>query len=575
VPNVRKLAETGPRNLVTDFFLDERRLLDGPWQAFERDVARALIFSGFNDVRIVGGTGDMGADVVGVKDGRVWVVQCKYTSTSSPPKAAVEEVIAASRFYEADELALATSRPAGQSLKDELARVNKLGFHVHLLNPARLMQLVQSVPTLPPSAKTLRPYQGEACERLYDALQETGRGQLVLATGLGKTIVMAETAARLFAAGALENRRLLVLADKRELVRQLQIGFWAQLPKTVPTHLLAPEEEPSFWDGITFSTVQTVQNRAEALPTFDAIFVDEAHHIGSGTYQDVINRLQPKRLAGVTATPWRGDEFDIDTVLGQPLVKVGISDGLQHGYLTEVEYRLMADNLDWEFVQRASAYGYTLTELNKRLIIPTRDEEAARKIVDAFQRYSRRAGLVFSPSIQHAGLFAAMLRLFGLRVESMYGAMTPRDRDKLMTRFRKGNIDLLCTVDLFNEGVDVPDVDLIVFMRATHSRRIFVQQLGRGLRVTPDKDKVIVLDFVTDLRRVAEVVELDRTARQNAPTERLPLGGHLVEFSDRSAGSFLMEWVKDQASLILREGDPTLDLPHFEFPNNLPHGGIQ
>ncbi|WP_183458204.1 hypothetical protein [Mesorhizobium huakuii] len=89
------------------------------------------------------------------------------------------------------------------------------------------------------------------------------------------------------------------------------------------------------------------------------------------------------------------------------------------------------------------------------------------------------------------------------------------------------------------------------------------------------KDKVIVLDFVTDLRRIAEVAELERMARQNAPTERLPLGSHLVEFSDHSAGSFLMEWVKDQASLILREGDPTLDLPHFEFPDHLPYGGIQ
>ena len=415
----------------------------------------------------------------------------------------------------------------------------------------------------------------EACDRLFDALEETGRGQLVLATGLGKTVVMAEVAARLFASGLLENGRLLVLADKRELVRQLQIGFWGQLPKTVPTHLLAPEEEPSFWDGITFATVQTVHGRLEKLPEFDAIFIDEAHHIGARTYQDVLQRLAPKRLAGVTATPWRGDEFDIDTVLGQPLVRVGIADGLKLGYLSEVDYRLLADNIDWEFVQSASSFGYTLTELNKRLIIPTRDEEAARMIAEVFRREGRRAGLIFSPSIEHAEHFTASLRLFGLRAECIYGELLSRERDKLMARFKRGAIDILCTVDLFNEGVDVPDVDLIVFMRATHSRRIFVQQLGRGLRVTAEKDKVIVLDFVTDLRRVAEIAELERMAQQNAPTERLPLGNHLVEFSDHSAGSLLMEWVKDQASLILREGDPTLDLPSFEFPNRLPHGGIQ
>lgn len=83
---------------------------------------------------------------------------------------------------------------------------------------------------------------------VFAALEETGRGQLVLATGLGKTVVMAEVASRLFDAGTLENRRILVLADKRELVRQLQIGFWAQLPKNVATHLLAPEEEPAYWE---------------------------------------------------------------------------------------------------------------------------------------------------------------------------------------------------------------------------------------------------------------------------------------------------------------------------------------
>jgi hypothetical protein len=143
-----------------------------------------------------------------------------------------------------------------------------------------------------------------------------------------------------------------------------------------------------------------------------------------------------------------------------------------------------------------------------------------------------------------------------------------------MSRFRAKQLDFVCTVDLFNEGVDVPDVDLIVFMRATHSRRIFVQQLGRGLRVGKGKDKVVVLDFVTDLRRVAEVVELDRAVKAG-DVERIGLGGRLVSFSDRSAGTFLREWVLDQASLFLREEDPTLELPDLEFPRPLPPGGVQ
>src|SRR5262249_21374039 len=114
---------------------------------------------------------------------------------------------------------------------------------------------------------------------------------------------------------------------------------------------------------------------------------------------------------------------------------------------------------------------------------------------------------------------------------------------------------------------------LIVFMRATHSRRIFVQQLGRGLRTSLGKDKVVVLDFVTDLRRIAEVVELEKAA--SGPMEKLPLGDRLVNFRDESAGSFMLEWMKDQADLMLREGDAQLEMPHFDFPE-IPHpGGIE
>ena len=110
-------------------------------------------------------------------------------------------------------------------------------------------------------------------------------------------------------------------------------------------------------------------------------------------------------------------------------------------------------------------------------------------------------------------------------------------------------------------------------MRATHSRRIFVQQLGRGLRLSPGKKKVIVLDFVTDLRRIAEVVELDKAVRTNE-VERLGLGNRLMEFRSVSAGDFVHQWMLDQASLLLREDDPTLDLPRFEFPEPPPPGGI-
>jgi superfamily II DNA or RNA helicase len=279
-------------------------------------------------------------------------------------------------------------------------------------------------------------------------------------------------------------------------------------------------------------------------------------------------------VAGATATPWRGDGFDIDSTLGPPVVQYGIADGLQRGFLSDVDYRLCADNIDWKTIQDLSRHKYSLSQLNRRLIIPIRDEQAVRMIRAAFDEEKRRAGIVFCPAVVHAATMAAMLRQYGFRAEPISGDTPPRERELLMARFRAGELDFMTSVDLFNEGVDVPDVDIIVFMRASHSRRIFVQQLGRGLRLSPGKEKVVVLDFVTDLRRVAEVVTLDK-ASQSGPVERLGIGNRLIQFRDESAGNFMREWMLDQASLVLREGDPELELPEFEFPLPIPPGGIQ
>lgn len=554
-------------------FLDERRLLKGPWQAFERDVARLLIGAGFDDVRIVGGTGDKGADILAVKNQEIWVVQCKHSTTAPPNRSAVREIADAALFYKADRLLVATSRTAGGGLSGEIDRYKKIGVSIEVLDPAKLRLLASRLPEYAKSRKMLRPYQQTAFELFRNGLLDTGRAQIVLATGLGKTVVMAELVADLYRDGLVRDGRVLVLADKRELVRQLQYGFWHQLPKSVPTHLLSSDETPTFWDGITFATVQSVVGRADSMPRFGLVLVDEAHHIGSPTFRRALEVLDPPMIGGVTATPWRGDSFDIDEILGQPLVRLGISDGLRERYLSEVDYRLLADNVDWKMVQSLSHHHYSVGQLNKKLLIPTRDEEAARKIAEVFVSEGRRGGIVFSPTVDHAETFAGILRSFGLRAESVSSRNEARERDRLMASFRKGELDILTSVDLFNEGVDVPDVDLIVFMRATHSRRIFVQQLGRGLRMSPGKEKVIVLDFVTDLRRIAEVIELEKASM--GPTERLPLGSHLVSFRDESAGNFMLEWLKDQADLMLREGDAQLELPRFDFPNVPAPGSVE
>jgi superfamily II DNA or RNA helicase/Holliday junction resolvase len=545
----------------------------GPWQAFERDVARLLLANGFEDVRLVGGSGDSGGDVLGVRAGELWVVQVKLTTNSPPSREAVSEVVEAARFYGAQRMVVATSRPPGDSFLREKARYERMGLAIEVADPGVLLRLMADTPEYPPARRELRDYQSEASIRLREALLDVGRGQIVMATGLGKTVVMADVVADLLGDSRVEASRVLVVAHTIDLVSQLHRSFWYQLPKWVPTHQLADTESPSFSEGITFATIQSVNSRLESLPRFGLVLIDEAHHVGADVFQRCIAGLDPPMLGGVTATPWRGDAYDIDQTLGPPLVRFGIADGLQRGWLSDVDYRLLADNINWEAVQEASHYGYSLGQLNQKLIIPTRDEEAARIIRETWNSERRRAAVVFCRSIGHAKLFAAMLRQLDMRAEPVSSEVATRERDKLMTRFRAGQLDALTTVDLFNEGVDLPDVDMVVFMRVTHSRRVFVQQLGRGLRLSPGKDKVVVLDFVTDLRRVAEVIELDRASGWTL--ERLSPPGGPIQFDDVSAGDFMREWMLDQASLLLREGDPKLDLPSFNFPAPSSPGGVQ
>jgi len=326
-------------------------------------------------------------------------------------------------------------------------------------------------------------------------------------------------------------------------------------------------ELPNDWSGITFATVQSAISRLDELPSFGVVLIDEAHHVGSDSFRRVTDRMAEAMIGGVTATPWRGDGYDIDHLLGPPVIQIGIAEGLRRGFLCEADYRLLADNIDWGFVRSQSRNRYSLSQLNKLLLLPTRDEEAARTIRESFDCEDRRSAIVFCSSVTHAKSFAGMLRLFDFRAEAITGDMSPRERDRVMAAFRQGALDVVTTRDLFNEGVDVPDVDMIVFMRVTHSRRIFVQQLGRGLRTSPKKKKVVILDFVSDLRRLAEVVELEKAVKGDVESLRLP---GVIQFRDEGAGTFMLDWMRDQADLFMRDGDPKLELPAFDFP--APHG---
>ena len=192
--------------------------------------------------------------------------------------------------------------------------------------------------------------------------------------------------------------------------------------------------------------------------------------------------------------------------------------------------------------------------LNRTLFIKEWDDAVIDVLAETWREVREPKAIVFCPTIEHAFTMRDRINATDFTKASViYGGtyngkrMNPIDRSVALCDFADGHIGIMCAVDIFNEGVDVPDVNILVFQRVTHSRRIFIQQLGRGLRISPGKDKVIVLDFVSDIRRFAAGLDMKRKL---AKTPRYLKLGTPVRFvnktgDDPQAESFLSEWLKD------------------------------
>jgi superfamily II DNA or RNA helicase len=376
----------------------------------------------------------------------------------------------------------------------------------------------------------------------------TSRAHFVMATGLGKTVVAAEVIRHLFDKSC---ATALVLCHSQDLALQLERAFWPHLKASESTSVFLDGTPPQRPRGVTFGLYQTMVGYLPSMEPrqYDIIIIDEAHHALAAGFLACINHMNPKLLLGMTATPWRGDGDSIDRVFGAPLARVSLVDGMAMGYLAEVDYRILCDNIDWPQIPQLSSKKLSIRDLNKRLFLPQRDDAVIQEITQAAAETQQSKMLVYSPSVSHAGHFANLLSAAGIPARSVSG-IDRLARQRALMEFAAGKLTALVAVDVLNEGIDVPDVNILAFMRATHSRRIFVQQLGRGLRLAEGKRKVVVLDFVSDIRRLAEVTRMDHEARNaSLSPEALYLRDGFVRFRDLKTKSFVDEWLRDIADV--------------------------
>jgi predicted helicase len=237
-------------------FLDQKRLAEGGPRRFVLAVERLLWHLGFDDIRNIDGPGDEGGDLLALREGYRWVVQCKWKKNGVVPQSAVREVDAAKAFYQADRAVVATNRVPGVKaigLRDKLLGV---GVRIDFWKDDTLAKFAnQVIPEYVPSRFEPYPYQAEAIAKAKKALEATNQALVIMATGLGKTVVGGEVVD--WQLKREPENDVLVVAHVKELVRQLERAMWRHLPKHVPTQTLTGDDRPPSLSGVTCATVQS------------------------------------------------------------------------------------------------------------------------------------------------------------------------------------------------------------------------------------------------------------------------------------------------------------------------------
>ncbi len=544
-------------------FISEQRLELGPWQALERLISRSLSHMGFEDVELVGGPGEQGADVVATRQNERWVFQSKYQATGSIGEKALKETFNAMNAYDAKHGVAVTNQYFGPSAVKFKRLKCDSGWNMHLWDKDRLLHLGSKLPEESMAQRAPREYQREAIDVILDSITNgEDHGLITLATGLGKTMVGMSIIREYISENP--NALILVMAHTNDLVKQLELSSWSQFDKYTHTHIWGDNEEPAFYSGVVFATWQSIasfiQNGGKLKNKFNFVMVDEAHHAPSKHFSWAINYLNPQYLLGVTATPWRSDGLNLRDLFGDPKFSMSVVEGMQKGFLSEVDYEMLTDGIDWSEIELASQKGLSVRDLNKLLYVPERDDGLVRRIYNEIKKISAPRVLVFCPTIDYAERLLRFFRTYDINAATIHGKLHRTERFKTLSDFRTGKLEVLLSVELLNEGIDVPEVNLVCFARVTHSRRIFLQQLGRGLRLTDDKKTVKVLDFVADIRRIAAGMEMNEEAKTRSTEEVRYKNGNIVKFSSEAEG-FFKEYLADMSNLSDLDETARLEFP--------------
>jgi superfamily II DNA or RNA helicase len=346
-------------------------------------------------------------------------------------------------------------------------------------------------------------YQEEILQKL-DAerlVHNRFRNLVVAATGTGKTVISAFDYKRFRLAN--HRHRLLFVAHRKEILTQSLATFRGLLHDNNFGELWVDGEEPSRTEFV-FASVQTLNNRLKeiTLPEnyYDFVIIDEVHHIAANSYRPILEKFKPKILLGLTATPERMDGEDILTDFCNVIAAdIRLSEALNRKLLCPFQYFGITDPIDLSNLQWKNGK-YIASELTK---VYTNDDSRLRAIIHNLEKYLKDIhdvrALGFCASKEHAEYMAEKFTLAGIKADYLHSGNSEQRVEKRQ-KLKSKEVNYLFVVDIFNEGVDIKEIDTVLFLRPTESLTIFLQQLGRGLRLADGKDCLTVLDFVGNAR---------------------------------------------------------------------------
>jgi len=356
------------------------------------------------------------------------------------------------------------------------------------------------------SPTEVRPYPFQ--ERLLEEIQlsrERGwhRNLLVSATGTGKTVMAALDYQRL--RSALPRARLLFVAHREEILRQSRNTFRHALRDASFGELWVGGRRPEEYEHV-FASIQSLNaSGVDAIPPdhFDVVIVDEFHHAAAASYTRLLERLEPRELLGLTATPERSDGLPVLHWFGDRIAaELRLWDAIDQHRLTPFAYYGIADDLDLRDIPWRRGRGYderALTDVITGTDVWARS--VLHQVIEHFGDPPEFRALGFCVGVDHARYMARVFNQHGVPAVAVTGQTDDDERKRALRDLERGDVRVVFAVDLFNEGVDVPTVDALLMLRPTESPLLFLQQLGRGLRKAEGKAVCTVLDFVGHHRK--------------------------------------------------------------------------